>query len=122
MVRALVVVLLLAGCVEAQTGAGEVTVREVADDLVLRGAVASVGTDMVQAMAVTSGIPRAGVYERRDTIRVGGVTGRTEALAVVASYCRVTGRAEPVGLASAVVRLDQTTGEYVVPVTCGAAT
>ncbi len=117
-------VLMLSGCVPATgtgVGTGDVTVREVKDDLVLRGAVASVGTDMVQAMAVGGGIPSAGVYERRDTIRVGGVTGRTEALAVVASYCRVNGRGEPAGLAEAVVRLDQTTGEYVVPVSCGGA-
>lgn len=109
--------LVLAGCTQT-TGTGKVTVREVKDDLVLRSALVSVGTDMTQEMAVGGGMPRTGAYERRDTIRVGGVPGRNEALAVVASYCRVNGRGEPPGLADAVVRIDPTTGEYVVPVTC----
>jgi hypothetical protein len=96
----------------------EVTVREVDGDLVLRSALVSVGTQMSDAMAVGPGMPVTGAYARVDTIRVGGVIGRTEALAVVESFCRVNGRQPPAGLAQAVVRLDRTTGEYVVPLRC----
>lgn len=96
----------------------EVTVREVDGDLVLRSALVSVGMQMSDAMAVGPGMPVTGAYARVDTIRVGGVIGRNEALAVVESYCRVNGKQPPPGLAQAVVRLDRTTGEYVVPLRC----
>jgi hypothetical protein len=96
----------------------EVTVREVDGDLVLRSALVSVGTQMADAMAVGGGMPVTGAYARVDTIRVGGVVGRNEALAVVESYCRVNGKAPPPGLAQAVVELDRSTGEYVIPLRC----
>jgi hypothetical protein len=87
-------------------------------DPVLRASLVAGGRDMADAMAASGGLPRAGAYEPRDTIRVAGAPGRDVALAVIAAWCRDQGAGVPPDLASAVLRMDRTTGEQVWPGTC----
>ncbi len=93
-------------------------VRTAQNDPVLRASLVAGGRDMADAMATGGGLPRNAAYGPRDTIRVAGAPGRDVALAVIAAWCRDQGAGVPPDLASAVLRMDRTTGEQVWPGTC----
>ena len=93
------------------------TIRTATNDPILRSALVSGTQDMTAAMGVP-GMPRTGATDYVDSLRVGGATGRNDALAVVAAYCAGQPVGVPLTLADTVVRIDAATGEYVVPVRC----
>jgi hypothetical protein len=96
----------------------DLTIRTASNDPVLRSALVSGTQDMTAAMGVP-GMPRTGAHDFVDSFRVGGATGRNDALAVVAAFCAGQPVGLPLTLADTVVRIDAATGEYVVPIRCG---
>jgi len=93
-------------------------VRAAQNDPVLNAGFASLARDMADAMATGGGVPRAGLFERRDTIRVAGATGRDTAIAAIAAWCGTQGAGIPPDLARATIRADATTNELVWAGTC----